>query len=124
MTQPIRPRRLDADASTVSPSGSPALRVEPGGATLPVGEGDQQRLSRLATDLLRDLLDRGVPSVPVIARYLGVEEGDVLCIAEGVLPMTDATRRNLARVTLAFAPGAMRHTARRLLDGERLRRRG
>lgn len=103
-------------------SSGPQLRLETGGVAVREAESEERRLSRLATDLLRELIDRGTPRLELIARYLGVSADEVLCIAEGVLPMTSAARRSLARVTLAFAPGAMRHTARRLLDGDRARR--
>jgi hypothetical protein len=79
-------------------------------------QGEEQRLSRLATDLLRQLIDSGTPSIEVIAWYLGGSTDDVLCMAEGVQRMTPTARRNLARVALAFAPGMGKHTARRLLQ--------
>jgi len=100
----------------------PRLRLERGGTVVREGEAEERRLGRLATDLLRELIDQGTPRLELIARYLGVSADEVLCIAEGVLPMTPAARRSLARVALAFAPGALRHTARRLLDGDRARR--
>jgi hypothetical protein len=113
MTPSTLPRLRDDDAVAPTP-----LRLVLGGAAT-AHEEEERRLTALATDLLRELLDRGAPRVEIVAHYLGVRADEVPCLSEGVYPMTPALRRNLARVTLAFAPGALRHTARRLLDGER-----
>lgn len=79
---------------------------------------EEVRLARLATEVLRQLVAAQVPPTPVLARYLGVGEDDVACCAAGVQRLPAASRRMLARVALAFAPIGLRHTARRLYEGE------
>lgn len=79
---------------------------------------EELRLARLATEVLRQLVAAQAPPVPVLARYLGIAAGDVACCAEGVQRLPAPSRRMLARVALAFAPIGLRHTARRLYEGE------
>jgi hypothetical protein len=115
------PRPLGSAATTqVSPTPAPAARPRllDGGALRLDQAVEEQRLARLGTEVLRQLVQVGVPSVNVIATYVGLAPDEVLCCAEGVQRLPQHARRNLARVALAFAPGDVRHTARRLLEGE------
>ena len=105
--------RLDDDQPLV-----PRPRVVDGGATRLNQAIEEQRLSRLGTEVLRQLVALGKPSTRVLAGYLGMTPDEVLCCCEGIRRLPRGARRNLARVALAFAPSGVRHTARRLLEGE------
>ena|SRR5829696_1143116 len=122
--QPDPPARHDAAREPIAPSTPPAPRpsIATGGAALTLDQAlEEQRLSRLGTEVLRQVLAQGTPSVTVLARYLRLDVEEVLCCAEGVRRLPEGTRRTLARVALAFAPAEIRHTARRLLEGEMAR---
>jgi len=79
---------------------------------------EEQRLSRLGIEVLRQLVALGKPSTHVLAGYLGMSPHDLRCCCDGERRLPRGARRNLARVALAFAPSGVRHTARRLLEGE------
>ncbi|HYD54764.1 MAG TPA: hypothetical protein VEA99_19175 [Gemmatimonadaceae bacterium] len=119
MALPVTTSRSAEHVSTAPhPATAPRPRLLDGGVLRLDQAVEEQRLSRLGTEVLRQLVTLGTPSIAVLARYLGVSEGEVLCCAEGVQRLPRATRRNLARVALAFAPSGVRHTAKRLLEGE------
>ena len=122
--QPDVPVRHDAAREPVGPAAPVAPRpsIATGGAALTLDQAlEEQRLSRLGTEVLRQVLAQGTPSVKVLARYLRLDVDELLCCAEGVRRLPGGARRPLARVALAFAPAEIRHTARRLLEGEMAR---
>jgi hypothetical protein len=127
MAQPFQPSpsiHHDALRTPVAPAAPAAPRpsIDSGGAALTLDQAlEEQRLSRLGTEVLRQVIAHGTPSVTVLARYLRIDVDELLCCAEGVRRLPEAARRPLARVALAFAPGEIRHTARRLLEGEMAR---
>jgi hypothetical protein len=121
MAQPLVSPATDTvpqPAPSVAPS-EPRPRLLEGGDALRLDQAvEEQRLARLGTEVLRQLVALGSPRIDVLARYLGVTVHDVTCCAEGMKRLPRGSRRNLARVAMAFAPGSVRHTARRLLEGE------
>jgi len=119
--QPVPPVRHDAAQRPIAPVAPPAPRpsVAAGGAALTLDQAlEEQRLSRLATEVLRQLLAQGTPSVAVLSRYLCIDVDELRFCTDGTRRLPERSRRSLARVALAFAPAEIRHTARRLLEGE------
>ena len=123
MAQPHIPEPLlPSSAPVVAPSVDPRPRLIDGGATTkPDWAWEELRLSRLAADVLRQLMAAGTPSPGVLGQYIGLTAEDVVCSAKGERRLPPGARRGLARVALAFAPSATRLTARRLLEGEMAR---
>jgi hypothetical protein len=121
MAQPLVSTTTDTlprSAPAAAPT-EPRPRLLDGGERMRLDQAvEEQRLTRLGTEVLRQLVALGSPRIDVLARYLGVSEYDVSRCADGMQRLPRGARRNLARVAMAFAPGSVRHTARRLLEGE------